>query len=124
VLGRVDAWRRGLFVRVRVLGAVAARHGAVLAVAAGWARRQVLRRAHLEFVAALCAAICAGGNVAACWNRIRHRLILLTDEKAGARVAAPAPDPYALHAEPLTWSHRRNHDRCDSTMGEKAPAAP
>lgn len=55
-----------------VVDALAARDGLVFAIAARRARREVLRRADVELVAAVGAAVRAGRDVAPCWNWVRH----------------------------------------------------
>jgi hypothetical protein len=72
-------------VRIRVVDAVAARHGFPTAVPALGAGRQVLRRTDVELVATVRAAVRARGNVASCWDWVRH------DGGAALRVARQTP---------------------------------
>jgi hypothetical protein len=73
-------------VRIRVVDAVAARHGFPTAVPALGAGRQVFRRTDVELVAAIGAAVRARGYVASCWDWISH------DGPAALRGARQTPE--------------------------------
>src|SRR5207253_3164264 len=87
---------RLLAVGVGILGGVAARLRAPLAVLALRAGRQVVGRGHLQLVAAVGATVGAGGDVAAGGNGFSHGghipsfSIRTSPTPATARFAAPA----------------------------------
>lgn len=64
---------RASAIGIRVVCAVAARHGSPLAVTARRARRDVRLRAHLDLVTAVRTAVSSRRDVTSGWNRISHQ---------------------------------------------------